>query len=519
MGTRTAFRTVRLSLADLLGTDYVDAVASARASVTGLPVGPLRSLGRRKVDFLPKDFQGRLVALLRRMGSPLAARATRLAVGAASRAFQAAGKAAMAPLTGWGYYRVGEDGLLYFLAKSEHYHAPLGHSFPGYLLIEHARRLGIPNATHNNTRGHVTRLLEEEIVRTINGLQRGDTASLAGTVRSRRAGVLNRVLNLQTGSLAVEAGIKMMLARFYKVQADSSGPKHTGRTPVFVVIGDEAGGVSANYHGTTVLAQMMRGMWPELEGGLAKHRLMKIVPVRPNDCSHLETVFEKYERGPTKIAGLLHEIVLMNYRGLLLSRNFVKRMYALCRRHDVPVLADEIQSCLWSPELYMFREYGVRPTFAVIGKGFSGGEYAAARIAFHAAMDCLPQFGALVTNGQEELASLAYLITMRWAEVNADRTGAVGDEYQGRLRDLVAKYPEHVAAVDGRRHLASLVFHDLGRAKAFTRRLVDGGLDISVQTYKKQQCPPAAMTKLPLIAGREAVDMVISRMAEALAQL
>ena len=53
---------------------------------------------------------------------------------------------------------------------------------------------------------------------------------------------------------------------------------------------------------------------------------------------------------------------------------------------------------------------------SAVGKGFPGGEYPASRILFNDRMDDhLPQFGALVTNGQEELASLAYLITMRWA--------------------------------------------------------------------------------------------------------
>jgi hypothetical protein len=39
-----------------------------------------------------------------------------------------------------GYYRVGEDGRLYLMTKSEHYHAPLGHAFPGYTLIEKRAR-------------------------------------------------------------------------------------------------------------------------------------------------------------------------------------------------------------------------------------------------------------------------------------------------------------------------------------------------------------------------------------------
>ena len=67
---------------------------------------------------------------------------------------------------------------------------------------------------------------------------------------------------------------------------------------------------------------------------------------------------------------------------------------------------------------------------------------------------------------------------------------------------------------DGRVTLRVETLDDVWHVK----HLVDGGLDISVQTYKAD-CPPVALTKLPLIAGHEAVDMVISRMAEALDQL
>jgi len=59
-----------------------------------------------------------------------------------------------APLTGLGFIRIGEDGREYLVTKSEHYHLSVGHSFSGYRLVENAKRLGIPNATHNNTRGH-----------------------------------------------------------------------------------------------------------------------------------------------------------------------------------------------------------------------------------------------------------------------------------------------------------------------------------------------------------------------------
>jgi len=91
-------------------------------------------------------------------------------------------------------------------AKSEHYHTPLGHNFPGYRLIDNARALGITNATHNNTRGYITRLLEQELVRTINGLRPEETDALDAALASQEPHVLNRVINLETGSLGLRSG-------------------------------------------------------------------------------------------------------------------------------------------------------------------------------------------------------------------------------------------------------------------------------------------------------------------------
>ncbi len=478
----------------------------------------MERLAKEKVDFFPAEFRQALVALLPQVGSTVARPLRQSPGGASTRAFNAAARTSAAPLTGWGYYRVGEDGRLHFISKSEHYHAPLGHSFPGYRLVESARRLGIANATHNNTRGYITRLLEEELVRTANGLPRGDTAALGKALRSRRAGILNRVLNLETGSLAAEAGIKMMLARFYRVQEGAAEPRYGGRMPVILVIGDDDGQLQANYHGTTLVAQVLRGMWPDLRRGLEKQGLMKVVAVRPNNDRELEAVFRRCDRGRHKIAGFLLELVLMNYSAVRLSASFVRRIEVLCRKHDVPTMVDEIQTCAWSPDLYMFREYGMRPSVVAIGKGFPAGECAASRIIFSRTLDCLPQFGALVTNGQEELASLTYLITMRWAQANSDVTRAIGDDYQARLLELVRRHPQHLSGLEGSRHMSAIRFQQMHKARKFVKHLVDGGLDISVQAYKAD-CPPVALTKLPLIAGHEAVEMVISRMAEALDQL
>ncbi len=106
----------------------------------------------------------------------------------------------------------------------------------------------------------------------------------------------------------------------------------------------------------------------------------------------------------------MHEIVLMNYGGTCLHKEYLQKAHELCKAYDTPIMVDEIQSGIWYEELFLFRKYELEPDFVIIGKGFSGGEYPASKIITTAQMDTLNQFGALVTNGQEELASLSYLI-------------------------------------------------------------------------------------------------------------
>lgn len=513
---KTEFVPVALSLSDLCGAEYMEAVCRARSALTGEPIGALQALAQEVVSFYPDGFQARQLALLDQVGDAIVPPLAQSSSGASTQAFNGATKTAMAPLSALGSFRLGEDGRLYLAAKSEHYHASLGHGFPGYELIDRARRLGVPNATHNNTRGHMTRLLEERLVSAANGLGAGDRAGLDGVLAEDRLGVLNRVLNLETGSLAVEAALKMILARFYRMQRELAEPTYDGKTPVILVIGDDEGGLGGNYHGTTMLTQMMRGMWPELTARLDVSGAFQVRTIRPNNLADLDEAFAAYEGGFTKIAGLFHEIVMMNYGGLLLTPEFLHHAYDLCAQNDVPVVCDEIQSCIWSPEIFMFREYGLKPSFVSAGKGFPGGEYPASRIVFSAAMDVnIPQFGALVTNGQEELASLAYLVTLTWAQANAGVTKAVGDYYAARLRDVATRHADLVTAVEGKGHMSTLFIRDLVSAKAIAALLVAAGLDISAQTYKAD-CPPALLTKLPLIAGYEVVDCVVEKIETAL---
>ena len=506
---------VKVSLSQLLGKEYMAAVISAATSLLELDKEEAERLATDEIELLPDATISKANGLLGNIGKPFVPGLKKALSGAPTDAFKKASNTKASPIGGLGYARLGEDGRLYLAAKSEHYHTPLGHNFPGYKLIDRARALGITNASHNNTRGYITRLLERELVRTINGLRPEDPDRLEAVLASREEHVLNRVINLETGSLACEAGIKMMLARFYRLDSTFPQSKYEGLTPVFFVMADHDGGGKANYHGTTIFAQLMRDMWPGLYDKLEAAGILKVCPVRINDWDDFREKFERYNKPPFKVAGFLHEIILMNYGGIKLERDYLHKAYALCHDNDIPILCDEIQSCMWYPTIYLFREYGLNPDFVVIGKGLPGGQYPASRIITTAGMDTLNQFGALVTNGQEELAALAYLITMKFAEENESFIRRMGEYYEDKLRELASRYPSLIERTEGMGHLTTLFFYEAETVSYFTSMLNQACIDVSAQTYKAS-CPPAALTKPPIIATKEMIDYVVRIMDDAL---
>ena len=154
---------------------------------------------------------------------------------------------------------------------------------------------------------------------------------------------------------------------------------------------------------------------------------------------------------------------------------------------------------------------GVRPApaFVALGKGFPGGEYPASRLIFSAALDCMPQFGALVTNGQEELASLAYLITMRWAEANAEVTRAIGDTTNHGCANFRLATRTRFSLSTAGATCDALFQWPRGRQR-FCPPPNGRGMDVSAQTYKAD-CPPVALTKFPLIITPKVIDFIISQ--------
>lgn len=511
------FNSPKLSLEDILGRDYTSALIRANAALELTNEAEAKAAASEKIDFFSEAAEAKNDTLLEKVGVQITEPFVNNVRGAGTNSFMKAASDNMAPVTGCGCFRLGEDGKLYLIGKSEHYHAPLGHRFDGYRLIENAKKLGVLNATHNNTRGYITRLMERRLIQAANGIDWEDEAALDNILASNEPKVLNRVINLETGSLAVEAGIKMMLTRFYKLDATFPAPKYSGKIPVFFVMGDNFGSYEGNYHGTTVIAQTFRGLWPEIRESAADKGTYKVVHVTINDIADFEAKIKEYNSGDYKTAGFLHEIILMNYGGIRLTKEYLQAAYALCKEYDTPTLCDEIQSCMWYKGMFLFRLYDLKPDFSIIGKGFPGGEYPASKIITTAEMDTLNQFGALVTNGQEELASLAYLITMSFMRANGDNVAKIGEMFDEGLKAIHERHPDVIIKAEGLGHLAALHFKTVELAASFAKKLKEHCIDASAQTYKPN-CPPAVLLKPPVISTKATVEYIINKIETLIAE-
>src|SRR5213593_4231343 len=113
---RRPFQPVSLSLADLCGNDYIQALCSNRALLSGENAANLEAAATTPIDFFPESFERRLLQLLPRVGQTVgrALRSAPASRGATTRQFEVHAKLNLAPVSALGYFRIGEDGKLYF---------------------------------------------------------------------------------------------------------------------------------------------------------------------------------------------------------------------------------------------------------------------------------------------------------------------------------------------------------------------------------------------------------------------
>ena len=390
-------------------------------------------------------------------------------------------------LVGKGLFYVTEQGRLFLDCTAGHYQMSWGYEHP--VLTQVTRdglAAGIVPDNHSNIPQWPVKRLAQRLIEAANAdcpeLQKGDFSKIMES-RTRLNTVL---LGIATGSVACEAALKIMLMYHERMKKP--------RPAVFVVL-------DGNYHGTGFFCQYLRGMWSSYIHN------MKVVTVQPNDGSELERVFRRYGE---RIAGFWAEPIMMNREAILVQTEYLQLARKLTHGVGAMMTVDEIQTGFWTPELFMYRQYGITPDIVVVGKGMSAGLHPLSSIIYRRELDMLAQYDAISTNGNAALAALAALANIELLHRQAGQIREAQEYYYAKLSDLAAEFPERIAAVHGNQAMTGLKFRKVEDAIAFHKRCVESGLWLRVHAYHEGHS--TILCKFALCLEPAVVDEFVRRL-------
>lgn len=301
------------------------------------------------------------------------------------------------------------------------------------------------------------------------------------------------LLGCCTGSVACAAAIKIQLL-VYQRRTGGQEP------PVMVVL-------NGNYHGTDIVAQHLRGMWPQYVQNI------EVVTVEPNDAEQLTGVFARFGR---RIAGFWAEPIMMNREAIVVHREYLQLARRLCTEAGALMAIDEIQTGFWQPEVFLFRSLDFQPDIVIAGKGMTAGFHPQAAVIFRSRHDVLAQYDAISTNGSASLPCYAALCCIEMIVSQAGRIAAAGDHYYDAMTALAGEFPGLIRDCRGKRHMAALKFHDRRVALDFHRRCAQAGLWVRAHAYHEGHS--TILTKLGLLADEAVADFVVDKFRQLLKQ-
>jgi ornithine--oxo-acid transaminase len=188
---------------------------------------------------------------------------------------------------------------------------------------------------------------------------------------------------------------------------------------------------------------------------------------------------------------------------------YLRRVRELCSRHQVLLIADEIQTGLGrTGRLFATDHEGVRPDMVTIGKALSGGFYPVSAVL--ASREILGLFTAGThgsTFGGNPLASAVARAALRVLvdEDLAANAAAMGEYFMARLRELASPL---VREVRGRGLLIGVELHrEVGGARPFCEALQRDGI------LAKETHVDTIRFAPPLIITRDEIDWAMERIA------
>jgi 4-aminobutyrate aminotransferase/(S)-3-amino-2-methylpropionate transaminase len=324
-----------------------------------------------------------------------------------------------------------------------------------------------------------------------------------------------KTMFVTTGAEAVENAIKIARA-------------HTGR-PAVIAFG-------GGFHGRTYMAMALTGKVAPYKVGFGPF---------PGDVYHvpfpiashggstsaslsaLEQLF-KTDVEPTRVAAIIVEPILGEGGFYVAPADFLSALRALCDRHGILLICDEIQTGFArTGRMFATEHFGIEPDLMTLAKSLAGGFPLAAIVGKAAIMDAPVVGGLGGTYAGSPIAcaaALAVLDVMQEEDLPA-RSEQVGNRIRKRMESLQAK----LACIGEVRGLGGMIAMELVRdrdphqpdanlTKALVQRCAASGLILlSCGIYSNviRFLPPLTISDALLEEGLDIVERVLTDLASA----
>ncbi|HEX8521419.1 MAG TPA: acetyl ornithine aminotransferase family protein [Tepidisphaeraceae bacterium] len=308
-----------------------------------------------------------------------------------------------------------------------------------------------------------------------------------------------KVLLTNSGAEAVEAAFK--LARH-----------HTGRKYAISFHGA--------FHGRTMGALALTS-----SKARQKEKFSPLVPMTAQvpygDVSAIETTLFRYQMTPQEVAAIFVEPIQGEGGYIVPPADFLPNLRALCDKHGILLIADEIQSGTGrTGKWFAFEHFNVTPDIVLVSKGLASGMPLGAVVAREGIMDW-PEGAQGSTFGGNPVCCAAAMATLKLVEggymANAAKLGKI---LLSRLAEMAKDHPTIVRA-RGMGLMCGVDVIDPATSKpdpkrrdkivvdAFHRGLIMLGCGESTLRF----CPPLCMTEAQLDGGLAIFEEAVAAVA------
>jgi ornithine--oxo-acid transaminase len=334
-------------------------------------------------------------------------------------------------------------------------------------------------------------------------------AEQAGRLALTSRAFRNDQLPLLAKELCELAGYEMMLPMNSGAEAVETALKAARKWAYTVKgVGDERAEVIAcagNFHGRTITVislspneQYRDGFGPFTPG-------FRLIPY--GDAAALERAITPHT------AAFLFEPVQGEGGIVVPPEGYLRRVREICTRHNVLMMADEIQTGLGRTGRLLACEHeGVRPDVVTLGKALSGGMYPVSAVL--SSREVLGVFepgdhGSTFGGNPLACAVAREALNVIVDERLSERAAELGDYLLAQLREIESP---HVALCRGRGLLVGIVLKPAaGGARRFCEALKERGV------LAKDTHGTVIRLAPPLVITREELDWAVEQIAEVLA--